>query len=68
MLLFGAPDSNFLPYTFEHSLKFDGDQILLHSKIVWSKIPEMANTLGDSQKMSNLISALIQHKSNELAN
>jgi len=28
----------------------------------------MANTLGDSQKMSNLISALIQHKSNELAN
>jgi hypothetical protein len=28
----------------------------------------LANTLGDSQKMSNLISALIQHKSNELAN
>jgi hypothetical protein len=68
MSLFGAPDCDFLPYTFEHFLKFDSELRLVHSKIVRAKIPELTNTFGDSQKMSNLISALIQHKSNELVN
>jgi hypothetical protein len=35
---------------------------------VRAKIPELQNTVEDSQKMSALISALIQYNSNELVN